>query len=115
MPRNIQPRGDLVLVRKHDDVEELTKGGLVVPDKAARHVAWATVVAIGPGHYLENGQRATTDLLPGDVVLVVLKERKVTQHNFEYMMPGVSISVRDRESYIVNQQDILAFVSEGDN
>ena len=70
--KNFKPRGDFVLIKKHDAEEQVTSGGITLPVIAEKMgMCYAEVMAIGPGHYLENGERAViNDLKSGDMVLV---------------------------------------------
>lgn len=73
-----QPRNDRILVERLEGrgVESVTPGGIIIPattERKARTTAdqfRARVVAVGPGALLENGERETIDLQPGDEVLV---------------------------------------------
>jgi len=96
----MRPRGDLVLVRKIEE-QKLTKGGIVLPGKIAGAFTHAEVLAVGVGHYLENGQRATiTDIKVGDIVVCSSEK-------------GLPLEVDgDRDTMIINDADIVA-VDEG--
>lgn len=95
----LKPRGDLVVVEKHDNVEKETEGGIVIPlNVGEAGITHATVKAIGPGHYLENGERAVlNDLKVGDIVLIDASK-------------AVPLSVDDNKTFLLNQSAILAVV-----
>ena len=65
---NIRPLHDRVLVKR---VEEETKsaGGIVLPGSAAEKPSRGTVMAIGRGKLLENGDVRPLDVKAGDHVL----------------------------------------------
>jgi chaperonin GroES len=50
-------------------MEEVTKGGIVLPDTAKEKPQKGEVVAVGPGRLLDNGQRVAVDVKVGDKVL----------------------------------------------
>jgi chaperonin GroES len=65
---NIKPLGDRVLIKQIDS-EEVTKGGIVLPDTAKEKPQEGEVLAVGPGKILDNGQRAPMEVKVGDRVL----------------------------------------------
>jgi chaperonin GroES len=64
----IRPLGDKVVV-KASTADERTAGGIVLPDAAREKPQQGTVVAVGPGRLLENGERAPMALKEGDTVI----------------------------------------------
>ena len=64
----IRPLGDKVVV-KASTADERTAGGIVLPDTAKERPQQGTVVAVGPGRLLENGERATMAVQEGDTVV----------------------------------------------
>lgn len=66
-----QPLHDNVLVRPIEASDQ-TKGGLIVDPRkmeASADFRRALVIAVGPGGFLESGQRIALDVQPGDTVL----------------------------------------------
>jgi len=68
MATKIRPVGDRVVV-KPSAKEEVTKSGIVIPDTAKEKPQEGTVIAVGSGRLLDNGDRAPIDLREGDRVL----------------------------------------------
>jgi chaperonin GroES len=64
----IRPLDDRVLLQVMD-AEEITPGGIVLPDSAREKPQRGKVQAIGEGKRLDDGRRAKPDLKKGDVVL----------------------------------------------
>ena len=64
----IRPLGDKVVV-KASTAEERTAGGIVLPDAARERPQQGTVVSVGPGRLLENGERAAMAVQEGDTVI----------------------------------------------
>ena len=64
-----QPLGDYVLVEP-DGVDELTPGGIALPENRERDaVETGTVVSAGPGKLLKDGARAPMSVKAGDRVI----------------------------------------------
>ena len=64
----IQPLADRIIV-KPLDAEEVTKGGIVLPDTAKEKPQEGKVLAVGAGKRMENGEVAKLELKKGDRVL----------------------------------------------
>lgn len=94
----IRPLGDKVVV-KALTAEERTSGGIVLPDAARERPQQGTVVSVGPGRLLENGERAAMDVKEGDTVI--------------YSKYGGNEIKLDGEEYLILDQDsIYAIRSE---
>ena len=65
---NIKPLGDRVLVEAIE-LQEVIKGGIVIPDSAKEKPQEAKVVAVGPGKRDDNGKLIPMDVKVGDTVL----------------------------------------------
>ncbi|MDD4494644.1 MAG: co-chaperone GroES [Eubacteriales bacterium] len=92
---NIKPLADRVLI-KSLDVEETTKGGIVLPNSAKEKPQVAEVVAVGPGGVVE-GKEVKMEVKVGDKVLIS-------------KYSGTEVKVDGAEYTIVRQSDILAVV-----
>jgi len=64
----IKPLDDRVLLQVMD-AEDVTAGGIVLPDSARESSQRGTVKAVGQGKRLKDGKRAKPDVKKGDVVL----------------------------------------------
>ena len=93
---NIRPLDDRVVVQP-EAAEETTAGGIVLPDSAKEKPQRGTVVAIGPGKLLDNGNRGTLSVAVGDVVIYG-------------KYGGSEIEVDGNEVKILRESDILAKV-----
>ena len=65
---NFTPLHDRVLVRRIES-EDVTKGGLIIPDSAKEKPQEGEVVAVGPGRIDDNGNRVPVDVAVGDRVI----------------------------------------------
>jgi len=83
---NIKPLGDRVLIKQIAS-EEVTKGGIVLPDTAKEKPQEGEVLAVGPGKLLDNGQRAPMEVQVGDKVLFAkYAGSEIKQDGEEYMI-----------------------------
>jgi len=98
MAMGLKPLGDRVVVKPLSR-EEVTKSGIVLPDTAKEKPQEGTVVAVGPGRVLDNGQRVTVELKDGDRVLFA-------------KYAGTEFKREDEELLILSEKDILAVVTE---
>ena len=65
---NIKPLGDRVVIKQLAS-EEMTAGGLYIPDSAKEKPQEGEVVAVGPGKMMENGSLSPMPVKVGDIVL----------------------------------------------
>jgi chaperonin GroES len=94
MAVKLQPLADRLVV-KPIEREEVTKGGIVLPDTAKEKPQEGKVLAVGPGRLSEDGKRIAMDVKVGDVVIY-------TKYG------GTEIRVDDEEVVILRESDILA-------
>jgi chaperonin GroES len=93
---NLRPLDDRVVVEPME-AEEVTAGGIVLPDTAKEKPQRGTVMAIGPGKLLDSGDRGKLSVSIGDEVIYG-------------KYSGTEIEVDGREVKIVRESDILAKV-----
>ena len=65
---SVKPLEDRVLIRPIE-AETKTKSGIFLPESAKEKPMQGTVVAVGPGKLLDNGQRAKPNVKKGDTVV----------------------------------------------
>ncbi len=94
----IRPLQDRVLVKRLKE-EEMTKGGIIIPDTAKEKPQEAEVVAAGPGKYNDDGKRIPLEVKAGDRVLIG-------------KYSGSEIKVDDEEYVIVREDEVLAIVDQ---
>ena len=68
MAFNLKPLGDRVIIEPIVQ-EEVTKGGIVLPDTAKEKPQIGKVVAVGPGRLAEDGSRIEMEVKKGDTVI----------------------------------------------
>jgi len=94
MALKLQPMADRLVV-KPIEREEVTKGGIYLPDTAKEKPQEGKVLAVGPGRLTEDGKRIAMDIKVGDVVVY-------TKYG------GTEIKIDDEELIILRESDILA-------
>jgi chaperonin GroES len=97
MAVNFRPLADRVIVEPIEQ-EEMTAGGIYVPETAKEKPQEGTVLAVGPGRLLDNGKRAPMEVREGDRVLFA------KYAGTEFKLNG------DKRYLILGEKDILAVV-----
>jgi len=92
----IKPVYDRVVVQV-TEAEDVSPGGIVLPDTAKEKPKKGRVVAVGPGKVMENGEIAPLDVKVGDSVV------------FEEF-GGTEITINRKDYTILRQEHILAVV-----
>ena len=95
--RNFEPMGDRILV-KPSDQEEVSKGGIILPDTAREKPQEGEIMAVGPGRLTDEGKRVPLDLKKGDKVLYA-------------KYGGTEVKEEDEEYLILSERDVLAKIS----
>lgn len=90
----IRPLHDRVLLKRKSE-EERTAGGLYIPDSAKERANQATVIAVGKGRVLPDGQVAPLTVKAGDTVLFG-------------KYAGSEIKLDGEEHMIMREDEILA-------
>lgn len=94
MKMNIRPLDDRIVVQPLE-AEEMTAGGIVLPDTAKEKPQRGTVVATGPGRLLDNGTRGEMSVAVGDEVIYG-------------KYSGSDVEVDGNEVKILRENDVLA-------
>ena len=93
----IQPLADRIVV-KVLEAQEVTKGGILLPETAKEKPQEGKIIAVGKGRVLENGSVRAPEVKVGDRVLY----GKYT---------GTEITTIDGEELLImKEEDILAIV-----
>ena len=96
MASKITPLNDKILVERLA-AEEVTKGGIVLPDTAKEKPREGKVVALGDGALLEDGKRAKFQVKKGDRIIFS-------------SYAGTEVKVGGEEYLILTEDDVLAVV-----
>lgn len=92
----LQPLGDKVVVER-EEAQDVTAGGIVLPDSAKDKPSRGTIVAVGTGKTLDDGSRGEMQVKVGDRVL------------FTSYAPE-TIEIDDEEYLLMSESDILAVI-----
>ncbi len=94
----IEPLGERVLIRPAAK-EEVTKGGILLPDTVREKPQEGEIIAVGPGRLSEDGKRIAMEVKVGDRVIYA-------------KYAGMEYKLDDEELIILRESDILAKKSE---
>lgn len=92
----LKPLADRIVVNP-TTAEEMTKGGIVLPDTAKTRPQEGEVIAVGPGKVTENGVLVPVEITVGDKVMYS-------------KYGGTEIKIGKDEYVILRQDDILAII-----
>jgi chaperonin GroES len=98
MSLKLKPLGDRLVVKPLEE-EEVTPGGIVLPETAKEKPQKGEVLAVGPGARDEDGKRIAMDVSVGDKVLFA-------------KYAGTEIKVEGDKLLIVRESDVLALIEE---
>ena len=66
----IRPLSDKIVIKKIEEAETVSKGGILLTGSAKEKPDYATVVAVGPGGRDDNGKLIPMEVKPGDKVIM---------------------------------------------
>jgi chaperonin GroES len=92
----LKPLGGRVIVEPIEQ-EEMTPGGIILPETAKEKPQEGKVLAAGPGERNEKGERVPMELKAGDKVLFA-------------KYSGTDIKMDGKKLLIMRESDILAIV-----
>jgi len=93
----LKPLADRVLVKPLTE-EEVTKGGIILPDTAKEKPQRGEIVAVGPGRLDDEGKRVPMEVKKGDKVLYD-------------KYAGTEVKLGDEEYLILRESNIVAKLS----
>lgn len=94
MAKKLRPLGDRVIV-KPTEKEDMTSGGIYVPETAKEKPQEGEVIAVGPGQIQDDGNRSPMDVAAGDRVIYA-------------KYAGTEFKIEDEKLLILSEKDILA-------
>jgi len=94
MAVKIEPLGDRVVI-KSIPKEEVSKGGIVIPDTAKEKPQEGEIIAVGLGKLSEDGKRIAMEVKVGDRIVYS-------------KYAGTEFKLDDEEVVILRESDILA-------
>ena len=94
----IRPLQDRVLVQRVED-EQVSRGGIIIPDSAKEKPMKGRIVAAGNGRTLKNGDTRPLTVKEGDLVLFS-------------KYAGTDVQIDGEEHLIIREDDILGIVED---
>ncbi len=92
----IRPLQDHIMVKRIEE-EEMSKGGILIPDTAKEKPQQAKVIAVGKGKVNEDGKLQPLDVQKGDRVLLG-------------KYSGTEVNLDGDEHLIIREDDVLAIL-----
>ena len=92
----LKPLADRVVV-KPSKAEEMTKGGIIVPDTAKEKPVWGEVIAAGPGRVSDDGKVIPMEVKVGNMVLYG-------------KYSGTEVTIEGEELLLMRESDIFAIM-----
>ena len=92
----IRPLHDRVIVKRVEE-EQVSRGGIIIPDTAKEKPIKGKVVAAGPGRRLDNGEVRALTVKEGDVVLFS-------------KYGGTDVKIDGEDHLILREDDILGII-----
>lgn len=92
----LRPLHDRLVVKRLPE-EEVTKGGIIIPEAAKEKPIQGEVIAVGTGKLLDNGQHRALDVKVGDRVMFG-------------KYSGSEIKIDGAEQLILREDEILAVI-----
>jgi chaperonin GroES len=94
----LQPLNDRIVVKRTVE-EEVSKGGIIIPDSAKEKPIQGKVLAVGTGKVLDDGNKMPLDVKKGDTVLFS-------------KYAGSEVKIEGEELLIMREDDVLAVVEK---
>ena len=98
MATRIRPLADRLIVKRVEEQEQRSAGGIIIPDTAKEKAQEGKVVAVGPGRK-EDGKVLPVDVKAGDRVLFG-------------KYAGSEIKIDGEEHLILREEDVLGVVEK---
>jgi chaperonin GroES len=95
----ITPLKDKVVVKRLEEVEEKTPGGIIIPDTAKEKPQIGEVIAVGKGKILQDGKIIPPEVKVGDKVLFA-------------KYAGTEVKIEGEEYLIMSEDEILGIIEK---
>jgi chaperonin GroES len=93
----IRPLSDRVLVKRLEEAEKTSPGGIIIPETAKEKPQEGEVVAVGPGKMQEDGKVLAMNVKAGDRVLFG-------------KYAGTDVKIDGEDYMIMREDDILGIL-----
>ena len=95
---DFKPLGNRVVIEPTESDEQISAGGIYIPDTAKEKPQEGKIVAVGPGKLNEDGSRTELEVSVGDIVVYS-------------KYAGTEYKDGDDEYLIMRESDVLAKLS----
>ncbi len=95
---NLTPLHDRIIV-KPSEPEEVTKGGIIIPDTAKEKPVQGEVIAVGKGRISDDGKVTPLQLKAGDLVMYG-------------KYAGTEMKIEGGEYIIMRESDVFAIINK---
>ena len=99
MATKIRPLADRLIVRRVEDQEQKSVGGIIIPDTAKEKPQEGKVVAVGRGKLNDEGKVIPLDVKAGDRILFG-------------KYSGSEIKIDGEEHLILREEDVLGVIEK---
>jgi len=94
--QNLKPIGSHIIIQRSTPAE-ISKGGIIIPEKGKEKPKEGKVIAIGNGKVMEDGKRAKIQVKEGDRVIF-------------NSYAGTEVKVSGEEYIVMEETEILAVI-----
>ena len=98
MAMRVRPLQDRVIVRRIEEQEQKSAGGIIIPDTAKEKPQEGEVLAVGAGKLLDNGTKVALDVKAGDKILFG-------------KYSGTDIKIEGEDVLILREDEVLAVLA----
>jgi len=94
---SLRPLHDRILVKRLEEGEQQSEGGIIIPDTAKEKPQQAKVLAVGQGRITDDGTVQPIDVKSGDTVVFS-------------KYAGTEVKVDGEELLVIREDDVLGVV-----
>lgn len=95
----LRPLGDRILVKRIEEKEQKSPGGIIIPDTAKEKPQRGTVTAVGKGALNDKGERMPMEVKEGDEVLFG-------------KYSGNDVEIDGKEYLILKESEVLGIIEK---
>jgi len=66
---SFKPLGNRIVVERSEDEDQISSGGIYIPDTAKEKPQEGKVIAVGPGRLSDEGKRVPMEVAVGDTIV----------------------------------------------
>jgi chaperonin GroES len=94
----LRPLHDRILVKRHEETEAKSQGGIIIPDTAKEKPQQAKVLAVGAGRITDDGKVQPMDVKVGDQVIFS-------------KYAGTEVKLDGEDLLIIREDDVLGILN----